>query len=155
MTPSHCNDLPVVVEALRTSVRLREGHTVGDTYSMEQTGIVREITARLGSLTDDEAALVRTLSPADQPETAKVEHRLDLVNLLTTIREDEAMAEYVYAIAPRWDGTIETLILGGRVTTAFARSELESFGLGTAPATTGRRVPARRRGPVRMPARVG
>jgi hypothetical protein len=128
---------------------------VGDTYSMEQTGIVREITARLGSLTDDEAALVRTLSPADQPETAKVEHRLDLVNLLTTVRADEAMADYVYAIAPGWDGTIETLILGGRVTTAFARSELESFGLGTAPATTGRHVPARRRGPVRTPARVG
>jgi hypothetical protein len=128
---------------------------VGDTCSMDQTGIVREITARVGPLTDDEAALVRTLSPADQPETAKVEHRLDLVNLVTTIREDEAMAEYVYAIAPGWDGTIETLILGGRVTTAFARSELESFGLGTAPATTGRRVPARRRGPVRMPARVG
>ncbi len=106
---------------------------MGDTYSMEQTGIVREITARVGTLTDDEAALVRTLSPADQPETAKVEHRLDLVNLLTTIREDEAMAEYVYAIAPGWDGTIETLILGGRVTTAFARSELESFGV-TAPA---------------------
>jgi hypothetical protein len=84
-----------------------------------------------------------------------VEHRLDLVNLLTTIREDEAMAEYVYAIAPRWDGTIESLILGGRVTTAFARSELESFGLGTPPAATGRHVPARRRGPVRMPARVG
>jgi hypothetical protein len=130
---------------------------VGDTYTMDQSGIVREITARVGALTDDEAALVRTLSPAHQPETAKVEHRLDLVDLLTTIREDEAMAEYVYAIAPGWDGTIETLILGGRVTTAFARSELESFGV-TAPAAaapTGRRVPARRRGPVRMPARVG
>ena len=35
-------------------------------------------------LTDDEAALVRTLSPADQPETAKVEHLLDLVDLLST-----------------------------------------------------------------------
>ena len=38
------------------------------------------------------------------------------------------MAEYVYAIAPGWDGTIETLLLGGRVTTAFTRLELESCG---------------------------
>ena len=86
---------------------------MGDTYTMDQTRISREISERIGSLTDDEAALVRTLSPADQPETAKVEHLLDLVDLLTTIREDEAMAEYVYAIAPGWDGTIETLLLGG------------------------------------------
>jgi len=124
---------------------------------MDQTGIVADMTARVGMLSSDEVALVRTLSPADQPETAKVEHRLDLVDLLTTIRGDEAMAEYVYAIAPGWDGTVETLILGGRVTTAFTRSELESYGV-TAPAaaaTTGRRVTTRRRGPVRMPARVG
>jgi hypothetical protein len=127
---------------------------------MDQTGIVREITARVGSLSEDEAALVRTLSPADQPETAKAEHRLDLVDLLTTIREDEAMAEYVYAIAPRWDGTIETLLLGGRVTTAFSRFELETCGAAAAAvvtATAGRRVPAssRRRETVRVPARVG
>jgi hypothetical protein len=126
---------------------------VGDTYTMEQAPIVREIVERIGSLTDDEVALVRTLSPAGQPETAKVEHRLDLVDLLTTIREDEAMAEYVYAIAPGWDGTIETLLLGGRVTTAFARMELESCGV--APGRTGRRVPARRRAQLRMPAPVG
>ena len=48
---------------------------------------------------------MRTLTPADQPETAQVEHLLDLVDLLTTVRDDEAMAEYVYAIAPGWDGT--------------------------------------------------
>jgi hypothetical protein len=133
---------------------------VGDTYTMDRTGIVAEIGARFGSLSDDEAALVRTLSPADQPETAKLEHLLDLVDLLTTIREDEAMAEYVYAIAPRWDGTIETLILGGQVTTAFARSELESFGVtalaaSATAAAAGWRVPAPQRGPVRLPARVG
>ena len=127
---------------------------MGETYSMEQAGIVGEIAARFGSLTEDEAALVRTLSPMDQPETAKVEHLLDLVDLLSTVREDEAMAEYVYAIAPGWDGTIETLLLGGRVTTAFARIELESCGVAAA-ATAGRRVMARRRGPVRVPAPVG
>jgi hypothetical protein len=120
---------------------------------LDQTRISREISERIGSLTDDEAALVRTLSPADQPETAKAEHQLDLVDLLTTIREDEAMAEYVYAIAPGWDGTIETLLLAGRVTTAFARIELESCGVMAA--GTEWRVPARRRGPVRMPAPVG
>ena len=126
---------------------------MGDTYTMDQTRISREISERIGSLTDDEAALVRTLSPADQPETAKVEHQLDLVDLLTTIREDEAMAEYVYAIAPGWDGTIETLLLGGRVTTAFARIELESCGVAAAVAEW--RAPASRRGPVRMPTPVG
>ena len=127
---------------------------MGVTYSMEQAGIVGEIAAQFGPLSDDEAALVRTLSPMDQPETAKVEHLLDLVDLLSTVREDEAMAEYVYAIAPGWDGTIETLLLGGRVTTAFARIELESCGV-AATATVGRRVMARRRGPVRVPAPVG
>jgi hypothetical protein len=126
---------------------------VGESYTMDQTGIVREIAARVGTLTDDEAALVRTLSPADQPETAKVEHRLDLVDLLTTIRDDEAMAEYVYAIAPGWDGTIETLLLGGRVTTAFTQFELESCGI-TAVAPTPR-TPARRRGLHRVPAHGG
>ena len=127
---------------------------MGDTYTMDETAVVRDIKELVGKLSSDEAALVRTLSPADQLETAKVEHRLDLVDLLTTIREDEAMAEYVYAIAPGWDGTIETLLLGGRVTTAFARIELESCGVAAA-ATVGRRVMARRRGPVRVPAPVG
>ena len=132
---------------------------------MDEAAVIRDIAERVGRLTDDEVALVRTLTPADLAEPARAEHLKDLVDLLTTVRDDEAMAEYVYAIAPRWDGTVETLILGGRVTTAFARSELESFGV-TAPAsaaaaaaaaaaTTGRRVPARRREPVRTPARVG
>ena len=101
---------------------------MGDTYTMDEAAVVRDIAERVGTLTDDEAALVRTLTPADLPEAAQVEHLFDLVDLLTTIRDDEAMAEYVYAIAPGWDGTIETLLLGGRVTTAFTRFELESCG---------------------------
>lgn len=121
---------------------------------MEQAGIMAEIAARIGSLTEDESALVRTLSPADQPETAKVEHLLDLVDLLGAVREDGAVAEYVYAIAPGWDGTIETLLLGGRVTTAFARIELESCGVAAA-AAVGRRAMEGRRASVRVPARVG
>ena len=55
------------------------------------------------------------------------------------------MAEYVYAIAPGWDGTIETLLLGGRVTTAFARIRARELWRRAA-ATVGRRAMARRRG---------
>ena len=65
-----------------------------------------------------------TRAPADIAETAKVEHVFDLVDVLTSIRSDEAVADYVYAIAPDWDGSVETLLLGARVTTAFARYEL-------------------------------
>ena len=64
------------------------------------------------------------------------------------------MAEYVYAIAPGWDGTIETLLLGGRVTTAFTRFELESCA-GGVPGTTERCAPARRARLHRVPLSVG
>jgi hypothetical protein len=101
---------------------------VGDTYTMDETTTLRDVKELVGDLTDDEVALVRTLTPAGLTETARSEHLFDLVDLLTTIRYEEAMAEYVYAIAPGWDGTIETLLLGGRVTTAFTRFELESCG---------------------------
>ena len=99
-----------------------------ETYSMDEAAVIAVIAERVGKLTDDEVALVRTLTPADLADTARAEHLKDLVDLLTTVRDDEAMAEYVYAIAPAWDGTIETLLLGGRVTTAFSRFELESCG---------------------------
>ena len=114
---------------------------MGDTYTMDGAVVV-QVRELVGMLSDDEAALVRTLTPADLPEAARVEHLFDLVDLLRTIRDDEAMAEYVYAIAPGWDGTIETLLLGGRVTTAFTRFELESCGAELA--ATSRGVPARR-----------
>ena len=114
---------------------------MGDTYTLDDGSVVRDIRALVGELTEDEAALVRTLTPADLAEAAKVEHLFDLVDLLATIRYDEAMAEYVYAIAPGWDGTIETLLLGGRVTTAFNRYELAQSTLTPRPAGAGR-VPA-------------
>ena len=113
---------------------------MGDTYTMDEAAVVRDIRERVGELTDDEAALVRTLTPADLTETAMVEHLFDLVDLLATIRDDEAMADYVYAIAPGWDGTIETLLLGGRVTTAFTRFELESCGAQPAATSVARRA---------------
>jgi hypothetical protein len=130
-----------------------------DIQAMDEAAIIQRMEGRVGRLTDDEVALVRTLTPADLAESEAGEHLKDLFDLLTTVRDEEAMAEYVYAIAPGWDGTVETLLLGARVTTAFTRSELETFGV-TAPAagtTTGRRVPAsaRRRGAVRTPAAVG
>jgi hypothetical protein len=122
---------------------------------MDTTEVVHDVREMVGELTDDEAALVRTLTPADEadlPEAARAEHLLDLVELVKTVREDEAMAEYVFAIAPAWDGTIETLLLGGRVTTAFTRFELESCGAVTAPVG---RVPVRRGRPQRVLAPVG
>ena len=98
---------------------------MGETYSMDDAPVVHEMRGLAGELTEDEAALVRTLTPPDLPATAMVGQLFDLVDVLTTIRGDEAMADYVYAIAPGWDGTIETLLLAGKVTTACLRHELE------------------------------
>jgi hypothetical protein len=125
---------------------------MGETYAMDDAAVIRDIRERVGELTGDEAALVRTLTPEDLTEAAMAEHLHDLVDLLATIRHDEAMAEYVYAIAPGWDGTIETLLLGGRVTTAFTRFELESCG--AQPSATERRAPGRRTRAHRVPATV-
>jgi hypothetical protein len=99
---------------------------VGDTYTLEEA-FVRQIKGLIGGLTDDEAALVRTLTPPDVARPAMTEHLGDLVDLLSTIRSDDAMAEYVYAIAPHWDGGTEMLLLGARVTTAFNRCTLEQL----------------------------
>ncbi len=98
---------------------------MGDTYTLDDAAVVREIKGLVGALTDDEAALVRTLRPPDMGRAAMVEHLSDLVDLLSTIRDDEAVAEYVYAIAPHWDGSAGMLLLGGRVTTAFNRCALD------------------------------
>ena len=97
----------------------------GVTNTLDDAPVVGSIRGLVGEVTEDETALVRTLTPAGLPQAAMVEHLFDLVDLLATIRGDEAMADYVYAIAPGWDGSIEMLLLGGRVTTAFARYELE------------------------------
>jgi hypothetical protein len=98
---------------------------MGETSSMSETAVLRQLRGVAGELTEDEAALVRTLTPATLDRAASVEHLFDLVDLLSTIRADEAVAEYVFAIAPGWDGSIETLLLGARVTTAYTRHELE------------------------------
>jgi hypothetical protein len=97
---------------------------VGELLRLSEAPVVREVRRFIGELTDDEAALVRILTPARLGYAAMVEHLLDLLDLLATVRQDEAMAEYVYAIAPGWDGSIETLLLGGQVTAAYTRSSL-------------------------------
>jgi hypothetical protein len=98
---------------------------VGQTYTMDDASIVRAVRDLAGGLTEDEAALVRMLTPSDLNVPALAEHKLDLVDLLETIRSDETMADYVYAIAPDWDGTIESLLLGAKVTTIFTNHQLE------------------------------
>jgi hypothetical protein len=98
---------------------------MGETFTLDDAGVIRDIRTLVGELTDDEAALMRTLTAPECAQSASVEHMFELVDLLATIRDDEAMAEYVYAIAPSWDGTIEMLLLAGQVSTAFARYEVE------------------------------
>ena len=73
---------------------------MGETLTLDDAPIVREVRGLVGALTDDEAALVRTLTPADLTGPTLTRHLFELVNLLSTIRYDEAMAEYVYAVAP-------------------------------------------------------
>jgi hypothetical protein len=115
--------------------------------------VVRDIRALVGDLTDDEAALVRTLTPADLTEGTEVEHLFELVDLLANIRHDEAVAEYVYGIAPGWDGTVAALLLAARVTTAVSRHQLARLVPASGP--TVRTTPARRTRGHRVPARVG
>ncbi len=91
----------------------------------EGVRVVETLTALIGALSDDELALVRTLTPPEVEGALTVEHLFDLVDVLSSIRRDEAVAEYVYAIAPGWDGTVEALLLAARVTTTLNRYELE------------------------------
>jgi hypothetical protein len=98
---------------------------MGRLYTLDEAPVVREVARLAGPLTGDEAALVRTLTPAGLSTRDAGAHHVELVALLSAIRADEALSDYVYAIAPDWDGSIEALLVGGRVTTAFARYELE------------------------------
>jgi hypothetical protein len=97
---------------------------VGEIYTLDETPIVREMRGLIGPLSDDESALVRALTPADVSCTEMVQHMFDLVDLLATVRADQELADYVYAIAPEWDDSIELLVLAGRVSTAVERFEV-------------------------------
>jgi hypothetical protein len=98
---------------------------MGRLYTLDDAPVVLEVGRLAGRLTEDEAALVRALTPARLPAQDMAAHQAELVAVLSAIRADEALADYVYAIAPEWDGSIEALLVGGFVTTAFARYELE------------------------------
>ena len=98
--------------------------TRGETLTLDDAPIVREVRGLVGALTDDEAALVRALTPPELGDVQLTRHLFELVNLLSTIRYDEAMAEYVYAVAPEWDGGIDVLLLGAQVSTLFVESEM-------------------------------
>ena len=97
---------------------------VGEIHTIDEAPVVREMQGLIGPLTDDEAALVRALTPADLSATEMVQHMFELVDLLATVRRDEEMADYVYAIAPDWDDSIELLVLAAAISTAVGRHEL-------------------------------
>jgi|HubBroStandDraft_2_1064218.scaffolds.fasta_scaffold810903_2 hypothetical protein len=103
---------------------MRESQEMGDT-EVVGVDVVEQVRGLVGDLTDDEAALMRAMTSPEPADGASIEHLFDLVDLLSTIRHDEVMAEYVFAIAPSWDGTVEALLVAGRITTAFSRYELE------------------------------
>jgi hypothetical protein len=105
---------------------------MGETFTLDDAPIVREVRGLVGALTDDEAALVRTLTPADLAGPQLTRHLFELVNLLSTIRYDEAMAEYVYAVAPEWDGEIDVLLLGAQVSTMLVACEMARSAVGRA-----------------------
>jgi hypothetical protein len=97
---------------------------VGEIHTLDEAPIVREMRGLIGPLSDDESALVRALTPADLSCTDMVQHMFNLVDLLATVRREPEMADYVYAIAPEWDDSIELLVLAGRVSTAVERLEV-------------------------------
>jgi hypothetical protein len=98
---------------------------VGDIHTLDDAPIVREVRGLVGDLSDDEAALVRALTPPELGRHVPVEHLFDLVDLVARVRSDESVADYVFAVAPGWDGTIETLMLGARVTNMLTTIQLE------------------------------
>jgi hypothetical protein len=101
------------------------GGTVGQIHTLDDAPIVREVRGLVGELSADEAALVRALTPAELSRTITVEHLFDLVDLLVTMRADESVADYIYAVAPIWDGAIETLVLAAKVSTMLTDMQLE------------------------------
>ena len=97
---------------------------LGQIHTIDEAPIVREMQGLIGPLTNDEAALVRVLTPGDLSCTEMVQHMFQLADMVATVRRDEEMADYVYAIAPEWDDSIELLVLAGRVSGALERHEL-------------------------------
>jgi hypothetical protein len=97
---------------------------VGEIHTLNDAPIVREVRGLVGELNDDEAALVRALTPPEQARNITVEHLFDLVDLVATVRADESVSDYIYAMAPDWDGTIDCLVLSARVTMMLVNLQL-------------------------------
>jgi hypothetical protein len=97
---------------------------LGEIHTIDEAPIVREMQGLIGPLTGDEAALVRALTPAHLSCTEMVQHMFELVDLLATVRTDDGIADYVYAMAPDWDDSIGLLVLAGRLSIAVERHEL-------------------------------
>ena len=97
---------------------------LGEIHTIDEAPIVREMQVLIGPLTGDEAALVRALTPADLSRTEMVQHLFKLADLVATVRQDEGVADYIYAIAPEWDDSIELLVLAAAISTAVERHEL-------------------------------
>jgi hypothetical protein len=98
--------------------------TMAKMYTMDDAPVVRAARRRVGELTQDEAALVRTLTPARLKVETEPAHLVEVTDLIVTIRADEVLRDYVYAFAPTWYSTIDSLVLGGRVSAALTRLEL-------------------------------
>ena len=98
---------------------------MGEIHTLNDAAFVREVRELVGELNDDEAALVRTLTPPELARNISVEHLFDLVDLVAVIRADECVADYIYAIAPDWDDTIEALLFGAQMTTMLINLQLE------------------------------
>ena len=97
---------------------------LGEIHAIDEAPIVREMQGLIGPLSGDEAALVRALTPGDLSCSEMVQHMFQLVDLLATVRTDEETADFVYAIAPDWDDSIELLVLAAHVSTTLERHEL-------------------------------
>jgi hypothetical protein len=98
---------------------------MGKVHSMKGIhSATSEVRALIGELSDDEVALVRALTPTEIGPATSEDHVSELVDVIAIVRGDEEMAEYLYAIAPSWDGSIQSLLLGARVSTAFTHFEL-------------------------------
>jgi len=98
---------------------------VGEIRTLNDAAIVREVRRLVGELNDDEAALVRALTPRELARNITEEHLFDLVDLVAMMRTDEYVADYIYAVAPDWDGAIDALVLGAHVTTTLVNLQLE------------------------------
>lgn len=98
---------------------------MGRMYTLDEAPVVRDVARQAGGLSEDEAALVRTLTPPRLNAPDMRAHQTELVAVLMAMRADDALADYVYAIGPEWDGSIEALLVGGRLTAAYERFALE------------------------------